>query len=469
MTRWLWLALGMLVVLSVSQAAEAKPNILFICTDDQAAWTTGFSGNKDAHTPNLDRLRREGAWLTNSFVVTPVCSPSRAATLTSRYSSETRIYDWIVPASEQGLPGNMPTWPQLLQAAGYKTGLVGKWHVGHAAEHHPTKRGYGYFMGLLKGGCATKNPKLEKDGEEQDFEGLAEDIFTDHALTFIEKHRATPFALSLHFRAPHTAYLPVRDEDIAHIDEKQLTLPEYPDLDLKKTRKNMHAYLASVACVDRNVGRVLTLLDDLKLADNTLVIFTSDHGYNVGQHGVWHKGNAQWMLNKTPAKEWPNIPAATRPNMFDTSLRLPTVVRWPGHVKPGATISHTVTNLDWFPTLCAVADAKVSELTTLRGQNIAPLLTGTATTWNDDYFGEYNMRNGAKTAMRCYRTPEWKLMIDFANPGRSELYHLAVDPDESRNLTASDDPQVRRVRADLEAKLRAKMSELGDSEEQAIR
>lgn len=469
MQRALWLTLVLLFCSVVSQAAADKPNILFICTDDQGAWTTGFSGNKDAHTPNLDRLRREGAWLTNSLIVTPVCSPSRAATLTSRYSSETGIYDWIKPAETHGLPENMLTWPQMLQKAGYKTGLVGKWHVGHTAEHHPTKRGYGYFMGLLKGGCATKNPTLEKDGQEQAFEGLAEDIFTDHALSFIEQHRAEPFALSLHFRAPHTAYLPVRDEDLEHIDGQKLTLPEYPDLDVTKTRNNMRAYLASVACVDRNVGRVLKLLDDLKLADNTLVIFTSDHGYNVGQHGIWHKGNATWMLNKVPAKEWPNIPPANRPNMFDTSLRLPTVVRWPGCIKPGSTISQTVTNLDWFPTLCAVAEASVPENMVLRGRSIVPLLDGKPVTWNNDYFGEYNMRNGATTAMRCYRTPEWKLMIDFANPGRSELYHLSVDPEETKNLAKSDDPEVRRVRANLEAKLRAKMSELGDSEEKATR
>ncbi len=469
MARWLWMALVVFASSLVAQAADTKPNILFICTDDQAAWTTGFSGNKDAHTPNLDRLRNEGAWLTNSLIVTPVCSPSRAATLTSRYSSEIGIYDWIVPASTQGLPDNMPTWPQMLQKAGYKTGLVGKWHVGHTAEHHPTKRGYAYFMGLLKGGCATKNPTLEKDGQEQAFEGLAEDIFTDHALGFIEQHRAGPFALSLHFRAPHTAYLPVRDEDLDHIEEQKLALPDYPDLDVNKTRKNMRAYLASVACVDRNVGRVMKLLDDLKLTDNTLVIFTSDHGYNVGQHGIWHKGNAAWMVNKTPAKEWPHIPAGTRPNMFDTSLRLPTVVRWREHIKPGSTISQTVTNLDWFPTLCAAVGASVPENVVLRGRSIIPLLKGESPAWNNDYFGEYNMRNGATTAMRCYRTPEWKLMIDFANPGRSELYHLSVDPGETDNLTKSGNSEVQRVRADLEAKLRAKMAELGDSEEKATR
>lgn len=459
----IWAAMLACLLLS-PDAFSASPNILFICTDDQAPWGAGFTGNKDAHTPNLDKLRSEGAWLTNSFTVTPVCSPSRAALLSSRYPSELGINDWIRPDEKHGLDPNLPTWPKLLQKAGYQTGLVGKWHVGHTPDRHPTKLGYGYFMGLLTGGVSTKDPQLEKDGQLQKFSGLTEDIFTDDALQFIRSNRSRPFALSLHYRAPHTAYLPVSDEDSAHFKDKKLTLPEYPDLDAKKTEINMRAYLSSIACVDRNVGRVMSLLNELDLAGNTLVIFTSDHGYNVGHHGIWHKGNATWMLTKTPEKAWPNIQPNQRPNMFDTSLKLPTVVRWPGVVKPGSTISRTVTNLDWFPTLCDVAGVSIETDTVIRGRSIVPLLKSHEVTWEDDFYGEYNMRNGSKTAMRCYRTCEWKLILDFANPGRGELYDLANDPGETRDLFTSNHAEAQGAKQNLEAKLRTKMKWLGDSE-----
>ena len=459
----------MLVGLSSIAQADLRPNILFICTDDQAPWAAGFAGNKDAQTPNLDRLRSEGAWLTNSFTVTPVCSPSRAALMSSRYSSELGIYDWIKPDERHGLDPQLPTWPRLLQQAGYQTGLIGKWHCGHTPANHPTKHGYEYFMGLLMGGCATRGPMLEKDGQSQKFEGLAEDIFTEHALQFIERHKAGRFALSLHFRAPHTAYLPVADEDAAHFTSKALTLPEYPGLDVKKTETNMRAYLSSMACVDRNVGRLMRQLDELQLRQNTVVIYTSDHGYNIGQHGIWHKGNAGWMLKQDPPKEWPNIPAKTRPNMFDTSLKLPTLVRWPGVVKPDSTIDRTVTNIDWFPTLCAITGTKLPSDAVIRGRDISPALRAQPLSGSDDYYGEYNMRVGAKTAMRAYRTREWKLMLDFANPGRGELYDLVADPGETVNLFGSDSPPAKQARAALEAKIRAKMELLGDSEEKATR
>lgn len=463
--RW-WLAAGLLLAAvlppAAVQAADSPPNILFIMTDDQAPWTPGFTGNRDAHTPHLDRLRQGGAWLKNSFTTTPVCSPSRCGLMSSRYSSELGVNDWIMPAETHGLSRMLPVWPQLLQQAGYATGLIGKWHCGHAPDRHPRLFGYGEFMGLLTGGCATRDPVLEVDGREQKLSGLAEDLFTGQALDFIRRHKDRRFALSLHFRAPHSAYLPVSAEDWSHFADRTPGIPDEPGLDRVRCERVMREYLASVACVDRNLGRILALLDELQLTQNTLVIYTSDHGYNVGHHGLHHKGNATWMLAEPPASAWSNIPRNRRPNMFDTSLRLPTVVRWPGVVKPGSTIDRTVTNLDWFPTLCAVGGATVPAGTTLRGRSIVPLLRGESPAWDDDFYGEYNMRNGATTQMRVWRTAEWKLMRDFANPGRAELYHLARDPDEKTNLIDSDRPDAQAARTDLDQRIAARMQALGD-------
>jgi uncharacterized sulfatase len=224
----------------------------------------------------------------------------------------------------------------------------------------------------------------------------------------------------------------------------------------------MREYLASIASIDRNLGRLLAKLDELGVADRTVVILTSDHGYNMGHHGLWSKGNALWALQKTPAQQWPHIPANRRPNMFDTSLKAPLVIRWPGVVRPGTTITRTVSNLDWFPTICDMAGAEVPAGTVLRGRSIVPLLRGESVEWNDDLYGEYNMLNGAQTGMRAYRTPQWKLMRDFKNPGRAELYNLVKDPGETVNLIDSEDAAVRQIISELDGKILEQMRRLGD-------
>ena len=159
-----------LVVLSLCGAtvlqAAPRPHVLFILTDDQAPWAVGVSGHPHAHTPHLDDLFRSGARLTNSFVVTPVCSPSRVSTICSRYGSELSITDWIHPRNEPelGLPPETVTWPRLLQQAGYQTALIGKWHLGKLDSQHPTVFGYESFMGFREGGTSPKNPRLEVNG-----------------------------------------------------------------------------------------------------------------------------------------------------------------------------------------------------------------------------------------------------------------------------------------------------------------
>lgn len=447
-------ALWVLLAAAVVGAAE-RPNILFIYTDDQATWTTGHSGNAQAHTPHIDRIRREGVHATRAFVTTPVCSPSRATLMTGRYASELGIHDWIPPGTKTGLDPAMPAWPRLLQKAGYTTGLIGKWHLGFGDKHHPTQYGYDHFMGIIAGGCPTKNPTLEKDGKTRKFDGLTIDIFTDEALAFIESNKDGPFCLSLHTRAPHAAFLPVSDEDWSHHKDYDPEVPAYDDLNVAKAKKNTREYLASVSSIDRNVGRLLAKLDDLKLTERTIVVFTSDHGYNIGHHGLMYKGNAYWLLNRVPPKQWPKIPAKRRPNMFDSSLRVPLVIRWPGAVEPGSTLGRTVDNTDWFPTLCDMAGVTIPAGIKLRGRSFVPLLRGENVEWDDELYAEYNMRNGATTDMRCVRTPHWKLMRDPANGDRAELYDLKNDPGESNNLIGSTDVRVKAALKEMDAKLRS--------------
>ncbi|MDE0103737.1 MAG: sulfatase-like hydrolase/transferase [Bryobacterales bacterium] len=444
--------------------SAAPPNILFVYTDDQAAWALGLSGHPHASTPNMDKLFRRGAYLPNSFTVTPVCSPSRVSLIASRYGSELGVTDWINPRREPflGLPDGVLTWPQLLHDAGYRTGLVGKWHLGLLDGQHPTKRGYEHFMGFRGGGTTPSDPVLEKDGKQRQFEGLTADILTQEALDYLDDVAgAGPFLLSLHYRAPHTRWLPVAPSDWAPFDGLNPIIPnpEFPYLDVERVRRMTREYLASTKSVDRNIGRLLAKLDELGLADTTLIVCSSDHGYNMGHSGVWHKGNGHYVLTRNPPAT-ANIPDGQRPNMWDRSIRVPTAVVWPGQVPEGSVVEGTVSNLDWLPTLAAAAGVEIPAGTVVRGRNILPLLRGEAVAWDDELYGEYSTHHQSRTHMRMLRTLRWKLVRDFLNPERDELYDLAADPDETTNLIRQ--PRARRIVDRMGSRLLARMAQVGD-------
>ena len=275
-----------------------RPNVIFLYTDDQAQWAVGAYGNREIKTPNLDRLAARGAIFRNAFTVTPVCSPSRAALLTSRYPSELGIADWIDPRKEPdlGLAPSAITWPELLKAFGYATMLAGKWHLGTRDEFHPTRQGFDRFFGFRDGSNQPVNPRLEIDGRVQELRGSLPDLLVDEGLGFIDAHRQGPFLLSIHFRAPHTPYGPVPEQDSAAYGTLDPTIPDVPGLPRERVKQLYREYYASVTSVDRNVGRLLAKLEEWRLAERTAVIFTSDHGYMIGQHGLWHKGNAAWLV-----------------------------------------------------------------------------------------------------------------------------------------------------------------------------
>ncbi|MBI3117080.1 MAG: sulfatase-like hydrolase/transferase [Candidatus Hydrogenedentes bacterium] len=450
--------------------AARRPNILFILTDDQGPWAWGGGGHPDARTPNLDRLRAEGALLANYFVTCPVCSPARASLISSRYPTEVGIPDYLGAAADPGLGLDpaLPAWPRLLQHAGYRTALIGKWHLGDQDRYLPEHFGYEHFAGFRHGGRISKDPDMEIGGEKRQVPGYTTDILADLALDFIQQHHDESFLVSLHFFAPHAnvdnrtadgdrTWLPQNETDWAPFQSIDPTLPEpaHPKLDVPRAKRMTREYLASVAGVDRNVGRILDTLERLGLADNTIVVFTSDHGYNLAHHGIWHKGNGWWLLtdNRGP-----------RPNLWDSSLKAPALVRWPAAITPGSTVERTTSNLDWFPTLLAMAGVALPADALLRGRNFLPLLKGESVPWDDDFFAQYDQWESSAGSgnLRAYRTPDWKLVRDFRNAGKDELYHLAVDPKELNNLIDSADPEVHEQRAPLEAKLQEAMARLQD-------
>jgi choline-sulfatase len=454
--------------MTLSALAEPRPNILFIMADDQAPWALGVSGYDQAVTPNMDRLARQGMRFTNAFTPTPVCSPARASIMTSRYGTELDITDWINPKVDHGvgLTKRVPTWPRMLQQAGYETALFGKWHLGMSDEQHPTRRGYDTFVGFRSGGNAPLNPVLEKNGIESQREGFIVDIVADEAIDWLRhRDRERPFAVSIHFREPHAPYLPVRNEDWSKFQnlDPDIPNPDYPGLDVKRVKRKTREYLAAVTAVDRNLGNILEALDDLRLADNTLVICTSDHGYNIGHHGIWHKGNGYWILhdNAVPPGS-ANVPRGQRPNMFDTSIKVPLIIRWPPVIRPGQSNSRTVSHLDWLPTIAEVCNVELPANTVVRGRSIVPLFRGESTEWDDDFYAEYSQHHNAHTHARMYRTPEWKLVRDFNNSGRDELYHLTVDPNETHNLIHDPSPHVQAAIRELDEQILAKMKEVAD-------
>src|SRR5262245_105116 len=198
--------------LVAEEPKSSRPNIVFIISDDHGAWATSHAKCPGAITPNMDRIYNEGADFVNAFTVTPVCSPSRAGFISSRYGTEVGITEWINPKTEStlGLDPQLPAWPRFLADAGYRTGLVGTWHLGTEARFHPTKFGYQHFMGFRAGGTKPKDPELEVDGKVKIVDGYVVDIVADGAVKFIEqaKSNPAPFVVSVHFREPHSPWIP---------------------------------------------------------------------------------------------------------------------------------------------------------------------------------------------------------------------------------------------------------------------
>lgn len=461
----------LLLLVSSGGLAADRPNILFIVTDDQAEWATGVTDpHHNAITPHMDRLMRTGARLTNVHADTPVCSPARTTLMTGQYGSEFGITDWIHPRKEKelGVPPDVVMWPELLQEAGYYTGLVGKWHLGIQDRHHPTNNGFDYFMGHRAGGWSTEDPRLENNGEYQDFKGLNTDILGDHVMNFLTRadKKDAPFLMCWHKRAPPGSWLPVSDADWAPYADPYdpvIPNPDYPHLDVERVKRSTREYLASVRGVDRNMGRVMDLLEKRGMKENTVVIFLSDHGYNVGHHGIFYKGNAFWMLNEVPPSATENVPDKRRPNMWDTSLQVPAAVRWPGVIEPGSRVEETITFLDFFSTLLAIANADHPEDATDRGRIFLPLLKGKKVPdWDNSFYGEYSMHHGANTHMRMYRTKRWKLVRDVLNPERDELYDLRNDPKETNNLIDSRRGTVRDAIERLHRKIIERMKTIDD-------
>ncbi len=436
---------------------EPRPNILLFLTDDHGAWATGCYGNGEVRSPVLDGLAREGARFANAFTPSPVCSPARACLLTGRTPSQVGIHDWIQEAEPEfgdrdWLAGEV-TLPELLSAAGYRCGLSGKWHLGRS---HVTPRGFAWHFGLPRwqGGHIEEYGYVFND-RPVTLTGNKTRIITDHALRFLEGAPSDrPFFLNVGYIATHSPYLGQEPELAALYDAATFgDIPPYRPHPWHKnegfpggdryTREELVAryrnYYAAVTDIDRNVGRILDWLDRAGRLDDTLVIYTSDHGCALGHHGFWGKGNS------------------TRPlNMYETSLRVPLIARWPAGaaVARGQVFTHCVDHYDTFQTICDCAgvDLQRPELgdRAYPGRGYGALLRGDEMAdWRDTRFGEYG-------DLRMVRTPRHKLVRRYPT-GPDDLFDLQADPDEIVNLAGRAEYAAveAALRDELEAFYRA--------------
>ena len=470
-----------------------RPNLLFIMTDDQAAWTLGCAGSRNARTPVLDRLAADGVLFHNLLANAAVCSPSRACLLTGRHPTEAGFGPdglvWLAD-DDRHVDPSMPSWPRTLRDDGYRTALIGKWHCGHGAEEQkPTRNGYERFRGWLKGPGVSRDPDVTVDSRAQAFPGAyTSDVLADLTIETIREWKDEPFAASMHFWAPHAntafpadyrppyparepkgnkpnrSWLPMKEEDMAPWQDTDVAVPDadFPNQDHDYIRRMMREYLASVHSVDRNVGRVLDALDRLGLSDNTIVVFTSDQGYSMGHNGIWHKGNGWWTTldGRDPAGIYTRMTErglVERENLYDSSLRVPGIVRWPERIRPGTEITRPVSFIDWFPTLLDMVGVPAPTGMALPGQSVLPLLEDPETRLPErPHFAQHHK-------LRCVRTPGWKYVLNCLGDEPDELYDLARDPAEHVNLIGHiGDPAVKSVYDNLRQRLHEQMQAIKD-------
>lgn len=397
--------------LAFAAAAEPRrPNIVVILADDQGWGDLSATGNTQVSTPAIDSLARDGATL-DRFYVCAVCAPTRAEFLTGRYHPRGGVRG--VSTGQERLNLDEKTLADAFKAAGYATGAFGKWHNGSQWPYHPNARGFDDYYGFTSGHWGEYfDPPLEHNGQRVRGKGFIADDLTDHAIAFIEKNRERPFLCYLPFNTPHSPYA-VPDRDWRRFKDKPITQlgPEGASENLDITR----CILAMTENLDQNVARVLRRLEELKLADDTIVIYFSDNGpasfrWNGGMKGK--KGTTD-----------------------EGGVRAPFFIRWPGKIKPGTVVREIAGAIDLLPTLTAVTGVPRAGAKPLDGQDLSPLLFGRGGEWPERMI--FSHQNGNVSV----RTPGYRL------DNRGALYDMASDPGQLKDV-AAERPEIARRLSD---------------------
>ncbi len=413
--------------------SNKKPNILFILSDDQGAWALGCAGNPEIHTPNLDGLAARGTRLENFFCASPVCSPARASLMTGNIPSRHGVHDYLAgvetgPQAIDYLQGQR-LFTDDLADAGYRLGLSGKWHLG--ANDAPRK-GFSHWFALEGGGSPYDRSVMYRfDGGTSHRETVTEyltDAITGDALDFINgaSQEPEPFFLALNYTAPHKPWKgqhPPEFEDL-YSDcgfsscPQEAMHPWTPTVDGVPIggEADVHAalvgYFAAVSAMDAGIGTVLSRLEQLGIQDNTLVVFSSDNGFNCGHHGIWGKGNGTFPQN-----------------VYDSSVKVPAIFALPGRIRQGSVLTELLSAYDLAATILELAGVNHSPFEDGPGRSFAELLGGLPPAAGDRavvVFDEYG-------PVRMIRSTDWKYVHRYPH-GPHELYDLVADPDERVNL-----------------------------------
>lgn len=418
----------------------APRNIVLILSDDHRYDFMGFmeEGPAFLETPNLDRMAEQGAHFRNAFVTTSLCSPSRATILTGQYMHHHRVVDNQRPVAD-----GTRFFPEYLQEAGYTTGFVGKWHMGH--DNDEPRKGFNHWVSF-KGQGTYFDPELNLNGSRKSFKGYTTDILADQALEWLKTRTdEDPFLLYLSFKAVHYPFQPAprhhgRYEDkaidypmtmantesnyqtqsnwirerrygihgIDHMETGPLDkdpVPSFDDL--------YHRYCETVHGLDENIGRVLDYLDSSKLMENTIVVYLGDNGFALGEHGFYDKRDA-----------------------FEESIRIPMLAMAPGLIKPGSKIDAMMLNMDLAPTLLEAANINIHKSMNLDGQSALPWLRGETIPWRDHILYEYHWEWNfpATPTTLAIRGDRYKYIYYHGVWDRNGFYDLETDPNERVNL-----------------------------------
>ena len=441
---------------------SSKPNIVFVLSDDHAAHAVSAYGSRINQTPNIDRLAREGMLFENCFAVNSICAPSRASILTGLYGHVNGVRD-----NGGRLRPGLATFPKLLQQAGYATAVIGKWHLKDPPE------GFDHWC-ILPGQGAYFDPPMIANDRQERFSGYVSEVITDRAIEWLgQRDSGKPFCLLVHHKAPHANWepgpryadlfreTPIPEPATFHDDHatrgqairshrlfvgpKLWELHYQPrfgpipgDVSDAKAwvyQRFIKDYLRCVASVDESVGKLLDYLDAAGLADNTIVVYTSDQGFFLGEHGLYDKRF-----------------------MYEESIRMPLLVRWPGKTKAGTRANRIVLNVDFAPTLLSLAG--VSPPKTMQGRSFLPLLRGEQPAdWRQAMYYRFYEQAYGIGPHEGVRTEQYKLIHYLYDDNAWELYDLKKDPRELHN--AFDDSSYVEAAAQLQARLAALREEFG--------
>lgn len=426
-----------------------KPNVIFILSDDQSAFAQ-HRRCPEIITPNLDALAESGCDFENCFCASPVCSPARASILTGTMPSYHGIHDWIISGSvdPSALPDfsrNRPpirdnetvaidylegitAYTDILADNGYDIALSGKWHLGDTMKQ---RKGYTYWNTILRGGCRYTSYDMYYQGEVTAHTDYLTDRIADNAIDYLRHHRTEkPFYLGIHFTAPHTPWdreeHPAEIWDLyenadfqsipwAPVHKNQMRNSFIGDTP-EKRRELIRGYFTAVTAMDRAIGRVLDAVRELGLEEDTLVVFTGDNGMNVGQHGIWGKGNGTYPQN-----------------FYEESIRVPLILRMPG--KRSRTVSDMVSHVDIFPTILALCGVDTASDRPC-GSSFAGALDG------EPFQREFVSVYSEYGAVRMLRDHRYKYVKNFVS-GEDLFFDLETDPGEEANRI--DDPAYAEI------------------------